>query len=54
MKLGDPSAKVLIPASVRFASDPDRVGAEKLSMTAVPKAYLEAEYVELPAVIGSA
>jgi hypothetical protein len=25
-----------------------------LSMTAVPKAYLEAEYVELPACIGSA
>ena len=40
--------------SLRFASDPDRVGAEKLSMTAVPKAYLDAEYVELPAVIGSA
>ena len=40
--------------SFRFASDPDRVGAEKLSVTAVPKAYLESEYKELPAVIGSA
>ena len=38
----------------RFASDPDRVGAEKLSMTSVPKAYLEAEYKELPAAIGCA
>lgn len=37
----------------RFASDPDRVGAEKMSMTSVPKAYLESEYHELPAVIGN-
>ena len=37
----------------RFASDPDRVATEKLSMTAVPKAFLDSEYKELPAVIGS-
>ena len=43
-----------LDSSLRFSSDPDRVGAEKLSMTAVPKAYLEAEYIELPACIGSA
>ena len=40
-------------SSPRFATDPDRVATEKLSMTAVPKAFLDSEYKELPAVIGS-
>lgn len=33
---------------LRFNSDPDKVGVEKLNMTKVPPEYLEAPYEELP------
>lgn len=37
---------------IRFMSNPDLVGTEKLNLTKVPEAYLEVEYHELPATIG--
>lgn len=39
-------------AGLRFLSNPDKVGIEKLHLTRVPKEFLEDAYEELPATIG--
>lgn len=39
-------------SSLRFMSDPNLPGIEKISCCTVPKAYLDSSYSELPSVIG--
>jgi hypothetical protein len=39
-------------ASLRFLSDSNVVGGEKLSLTKIPEAYLERDWLQLPSIFG--